>query len=152
MTPLYLGWQYATPHADPGPPPPAPVPPERPGLSSGWLAAQRREESLIVRPKRLALAAAAVLALALAACAAADWVPAVVAAPVIAACLVAAGLSGHAIWQGNRALRKRAAAERLRAERLSADQERSLHAAQAEHARLAGQWQRQRSAFVTQKR
>jgi hypothetical protein len=152
MTTLYLGWQYATPHADPGPPPRAPVPPERPGLSSGWLAAQRREESLIARPRRRALAAAAVIALALIACAAVGWVPAAVAAPVIATCLVAAGLSGHAIWLGKRALRKRAAAERLRAERLRADQERSLHAARAEYARLAGQWQRQRSTFVSQKR
>jgi hypothetical protein len=152
MTPLYLGWQYATPHADPGPPPRAPVPPEPPGLSSGWLAAQRREESLIARPEWLALAATAVIALALAACAAAGWVTAAIAAPVVAACVVAAGLSGRAIWQGRRTLRKRAVAERLRAERLSADQERSLHAARAEHARLAGQWQRQRSAFVSQKR
>jgi hypothetical protein len=152
MTPLYLGWQYATPHADPGPPPRAPVSPERQGPSPGWLAAQHREESLIARPLWLAFAAAAAIALALAACAAAGWVPPAVAALVIAAGLAAAALSGHAIWQGKRGLRKRAAAERLRAERLSADQERSLHAAHAEHARLADQWQRQRSAFVNQKR
>jgi hypothetical protein len=152
MTPLYLGWQYATPHADPGPPPRTPVPPERQQLSAGWLAAQRREESLLARPPRLTIAAATATVLALAACAAAGWVPAVVAAPAVAACLVAAGLSGHAIWRGERALRERIDAERLRVERFSADAERSLHAARAAHARLAGRWQEQRSAFVSQKR
>ena len=152
MTPLYLGWQYATPHADPGPPPRTPVPPERQQLSAGWLAAQRREESLLARPLRLTAGAALALAAVLAACAAAGWVPVAATAPVAAACLMAAGLSGRAIWQGERALGKRVAAERLRVERFSADQERSLHAAQAAHARLAGRWQEQRSAFVSQKR
>jgi hypothetical protein len=152
MTPLYLGWQYATPHADPGPPPRAPVAPQRPRLSPGWLAAQRREESLLARPPRLTAAAATVTAIALTACAAAGWVPAVVAALAVAACLVAAGLSGRALWRGERALRKRIDAERLRVERFTADAERSLHAARAAHARLAGRWQEQRSAFVSQKR
>jgi hypothetical protein len=152
MTPLYLGWQYATPHADPGPPPRTPVPPERQRLSQDWLAAQRREERLLARPPRLVVAAATVIALALAACAAAGWVPAIAAAPAIAACLVAASLSGHAIWRGERALRRRVDAERLRVERFSAGQERSLQAAKAAHARLASRWQEQRSAFVSQKR
>ena len=152
MTPLYLGWQYATPTADPGPPPRRPLPPERQRLSEDWLAAQRREESLIMRPLRLAVAAAAVLALALAASVAAGWVPAVVAVPAIAACLVAAALGGHRIWRGERALQKRIDAERLRVERFSVDQERSLHASQVEHARRASQWQEQWSAFVSQKR
>jgi hypothetical protein len=128
------------------------MPPERQRLSEDWLAAQRREESLIARPLRLAVAAAAVLALALAASVAAGWVPAVVAAPAIAACLVAAAVSGHRIWRGERALQKRIDAERLRVERFSVDQERSLHASQAEHARLASRWQEQRSAFLSQKR
>jgi hypothetical protein len=152
MTPLYLGWQHATPHADPGPPPRRPVLAERPQLSQDWLAAQRREERLLARPSRLAVACATVIALAIAACAAAGWVTVIAAAPAIAACLVAAGLSGHAIWRGERALRRRVDAERLRVERLRAGQERSLHAAKAAHARLASRWQEQRSAFVSQKR
>jgi hypothetical protein len=152
MTPLYLGWQYATPTADPGPPPRRPIPAEQQRLSGDWLAAQRREESLITRPQRLAVTAATVTALALAATVAAGWVPAFAAAPAIAACLVAAALSGHRIWRDERALRKRVDAERLRVERFSADQERSLHASQAEHARLVSRWQEQRAAFVSQKR
>ena len=152
MTPLYLGWQYATPTADPGPPPRRPVPPDRQRLSHDWLAAQRREESLIARPLRLALAVAAALAVAVAVAAGLTLVPVVVAAPVIAACLLAAGLSGRAIWRGERVLRRRIDAERLRVDRLAADQERALHTSQAEHARLVSRWQAQRSAFVSQKR
>jgi hypothetical protein len=152
MTPLYLGWQYATPTTDPGPPPRRPAQPRRQRQSADWLAAQRREENLIARPLRRAAAAATVLALVLAACAAAGWVPAVAAAPAIAACLLAAGLSGYPIWRGERVLRRRIDAERLRVEQFGADQERSLHASQAEHARLVSRWQEQRSAFVSQKR
>jgi len=152
MTPLYLGWQYATPHADPGPPPRRPAPPERQRVSPGWLAAQRREENLIARPLKFAVTAATGTAAALAACAAAGWVPAVIAWPAIAASAVTAGISGYAIWRGERALRGRVDAERMRVERFRADQESRLAQAEAEHARRAGQWQRQRSAFASQKR
>ncbi|MDX6343696.1 MAG: hypothetical protein QOH87_3834, partial [Trebonia sp.] len=152
MTPLYLGWQYATPTTDPGPPPRRPAQPRRQRQSADWLVAQRREESLIARPLRRAAAAATVLALVLAACVAAGLVPAVAAAPAIAACLLAAGLSGYPIWRGERVLRRRIDAERVRVERFGADQERSLHASQAEHAGLVSRWQEQRSAFVSQKR
>ncbi len=152
MTPLYLGWQYATPVTDPGPPPRRPVPAERQQLSPDWLAAQRREESLISRPQRLTVAVATVIAVAVAACAAVGWVPAIVAAPAVAACLLIAGRNGYAVWQGEQVLRRRVDAERLRVERFSADQERSLRASQAEHDRRISQWQRQRSAFVSQKR
>jgi hypothetical protein len=149
---LYLGWQYAATATDPGPPPRRPVPPERQQLSQDWLAAQRREETLISRPSRLAVAAAAVIALALVACVAAGRVPVIIAALAIAACLVTAGMSGYAIWQGERALRRTVEAERLRAERFRADQESQLRASQAEHVRQVSQWQEQRSAFVSQKR
>jgi hypothetical protein len=152
VTPLYLGWQYATPVTDPGPPPRRPVPAERQQLSPDWLAAQRREENLISRPQRLTVAVTTVIALTLTACAAVGWVPAIVAAPAVTACLLMAGRNGHVVWQGERVLRRRVDAERLRVERISADQERSLRASQAEHDRRISQWQRQRSAFVSQKR
>ena len=157
MTPLYLGWQYATPIQDPGPPPrrPAPSGPVPPGPrqpSYGWLAAQRREESLITRPLRLATGGVAVLATVLAASYSAGWVPVAAAGPAIAACLVVAGLSVRAIWRGERGLRQRMAAERRRVARFTAYQDAQLRQAQAEHARHVVQWQRQRSAFTTQKR
>jgi hypothetical protein len=150
MTPLYLGWQYATPTADPGPPPTRPTPPPPPRLSPEWLAAQRREEDRISRPLRLTAAVAAVLAIAMAASLA--WVPDFVAGLVIAVCLLAVAASGRAIWDGERALRRRLDAERLRVERFDADQRRSLQEAKVEHGRLISRWQRQRSAFVGQKR
>ena len=149
---MHLGWQYATPQAEPGPPPRRPVPPERQQLSADWLAAQRREEKLISRPLKLGCAAATAALIVLAACVAAGWLPVLIAAPAIAACLVAAALTGFAIWQGERALRARIRAERLRVEQFRADQESRLFAWQAEHARQVREWQSRRLAFESQKR
>ena len=150
--PLYLGWEYATPCPDPGPPPRRPVPPEREPMSADWLAAQRREERLINRPLKIIMAVAAGIALALGACVAGGLLRPIVAAPTIAVFLAAAALAGYAIWRGERVLRDRIEAERKRVERLRADQESRHFAGQAEHARLVSRWQRQRSAFETQKR
>jgi hypothetical protein len=150
--PLYLGWEYATPWPDPGPPPPRPVPQQRQPVSADWLAAQRREESLIDRPLKIIVVVAAVIALALGGCVAGGLLRAIVAAPTIAVFLLAAGLAGYAIWQGKRVLSGRIEAERRRVDRLRADQESRHFAGQAEHARLVRQWQWQRSAFEAQKR
>jgi hypothetical protein len=150
--PLYLGWEYATPCQDPGPPPRRPAPQEREPMSADWLAAQRREESLINRPLKIIVAVTAGIALALGACVAGGLVRAIVAAPTIALFLLAGALAGYALGQGERVLRGRIEAERLRVERLRADQESRLFAGQAEHARLVSEWQRQRAAFDTQKR
>ncbi|HEY6494321.1 MAG TPA: hypothetical protein VIZ43_13680, partial [Trebonia sp.] len=95
---------------------------------------------------------AAALVLALAAAAAAGVVSTPIAAPAIVACLVTAGLSGHAIWHGQRVLGRRVEAERLRVERYRADRERALHHGQADYARRTSQWREQRSAFASQKR
>jgi hypothetical protein len=153
---LYLGWQYATPHEDPGAPPRSPARGARQAeprqVADEWLAAQRREENIIAGPLKVTGVAAAVVACALAASAVAGLAPAVLAAPAAAACLVAAGLSGHVTWQGQRALRARAGAELQRAERLRAGQQRRLAQEQASHARQVRQWQAQRSAFGSQKR
>jgi hypothetical protein len=165
---LYLGWQYATPHADPGPMPRPPAPPapagpwEEPGpagpsgqasvAGDGWLAAQRRAERLISRPQRIAVLAAALAALTFAVCAAAGWVTVLIAVPAVAACLMIAGRSGLALRRGQRVLRGRIDAERQRTELLRADRERRLAAAWADHERRAGQWREQRSAFLRQKR
>ena len=152
MTPLYLGWQYAAPAQDPGPPPrrPAQSGPQR--QPHGWLAAQRREENLITRPLRLATGVVAVLATVVAAGYSAGWVPVAAAGAAIAACLAVAGLSVQAIWRGERALRRRMDAERMRVARFLAYQDAQLRRTHAEHARDVVQWQRQRLAFTTQKR
>jgi hypothetical protein len=150
--PLCLGWEYATPYPDPGPPPRRPVPQQRPQLSADWLAAQRREESLINRPQKIIVAVTVAAAVVLAACVAAGLVRAILAAPTIAILLLAAALAGTALGQGRRLLRARIEAERQRVERFRADLEDQLFAGQAEHARQVTQWQQQRSAFETQKR
>jgi hypothetical protein len=149
---LHLGWQYAAPQAEPGPPPRRPVPPERQQLSSDWLAAQRREENLISRPLKIGCAAAVAALVALAVCVAAGWLPVLIAAPAMAACFVAVALTGFALWQGERAVRARIRAERLRVEQFRADQDSRLFAWQAEHARQVREWQSRRLAFESQKR
>jgi hypothetical protein len=149
---IHLGWQYATPYPEPGPPPRRPVPPEREQLSAAWLAAQRQEENLIGRPLRIACAGAAVALVVVAACVLGGLLPALIAAPLIAACVAGVVLSGYAIWQGERALRSRIDAERLRVERFRADQESRLFAWQAEHARQAREWQARQAAYESQKR
>jgi hypothetical protein len=150
--PLYLGWQYATPAADPGPPPRRPVPSERPQLSPDWLAAQRREENLVRRPLRRTAAAAAAVTLALAVCAAAGWMPALIGVAAIAACVGAASLYAYTSWQGQRLLGERIDAERSRVERFRADLEHKLRQARAEHERQVSRWQEQREIFASQKR
>ena len=47
---LCLGWQYAPPFPEPGPPPRRPTPPAQERLNPDWATAQRREESLLNRP------------------------------------------------------------------------------------------------------
>jgi len=59
---IYLGWQYAPRHADPGPPPRRPVPTDPERVDPGWLAAQRREEKRISRPARVAVCVCLALA------------------------------------------------------------------------------------------
>jgi hypothetical protein len=152
MSWLYLGWQYAALHPDPGPPPRRPVPPEREQLSREWLAAQRREENLISRPLKLACAAAAAIIVVLVILIAVGWLPVLIAVPAIAVCTAGGGLSGYAIWQGEREVRARIAAERRRVEVFRADQESQLFAWQEEHARQVREWQARRLAFDSQKR
>src|ERR1700722_1917578 len=150
--PLYLGWEYATPWPDPGPPPRRPVPPQRQPVSDDWLAAQRREESLIDRPLKIIVTVAVALPPALGACVAGGLLRAIVAVPTIAVFLLAGVAGGDAVWQGKSAPRGRVEGEGERVERLRADQEIRHFAGQAEHARLVSRWQRRRSAFETQKR
>jgi hypothetical protein len=150
--PLYLGWEYATPHQDPGPPPPRPMLPEPYRMSAGWLAAQRREESLLGRVPKLIVVGTTSIALALVVCVVGGLVASIVAAPAIAACLAAGVPSGRSIWHAERQLRTRIDAERLRVGRLRGDQESRLVRWQAEHARRADRWRAQRLAFERQKR
>ena len=149
---VYLGWQYATPHPDPGPAPRRPTPPGQERLSPDWAEAQRREENLLSRPLKTAFAAAAAIGAAAIAAGTAGWLsPLLAGLGVICAVLVAA-VSGYAIWQGERALRSRLADERGRVDRIRAAQESQLFASQAAHASRVRDWQAQRIAYEQQKR
>jgi hypothetical protein len=149
---LYLGWQYATPFPEPGPPPRRPVPPEQERLSPDWAAAQRREENLLNRPLRAAFALAVTIAVAAFALGAAGWLNDLVAGLGVIFGVLTAAVSGYAIWQGERALRARMADEQHRIGRIREAQESRLFAGQAEHARRVRAWQSMRLAFEHQKR
>jgi hypothetical protein len=149
---LCLGWQYATPHPDPGPPPRRPVPPEAERLNPDWAAAQRREEKLLNRPLRVAFGLAmAVVAVGIV-LGVTGWLNALVAGLAVICGVLVAAVSGYASWQGERALRSRVADERSRIERIRAAQQSHLFAWQAEHARRVREWESLRIAFDHQKR
>ena len=157
MTPVHadrlrLGWQYATPYPEPGPPPRRPTPSDAERLAADWAATQRREERLLNRPLRAAFIAAVAIAAVAVVLAAAGWLAALVAGLVVVCCVLIGGVSGYAIWQGERALRSRLADERGRVGKLRATQESRLFARQAEHASQVRQWQALRTAYLQQKR
>jgi hypothetical protein len=149
---LYLGWQYATPHPEPGPPPRRPTPPEAERLNPDWAMAQRREESMLHRPLKAAFVVAVVLAVAAIALAAAGVVGVLLAGLGVICCVLVAAVSGYAIWQGERALRSRLAEERDRVGKIRAAQQSQLFAWQAEHAARVREWQALRVAYDHQKR
>jgi hypothetical protein len=149
---VYLGWQYATPYRDPGPPPRRPTPPGQERLYPDWAAAQRREEDLLNRPLKAALAVAAAIAAAAAALGMAGWLSPLLAGLGVICGGLAAAVSGYAAWQAERALRSRLAGEQARAGRIRAARESQLFAWQAAHASRIRDWQAQRIAYEQQKR
>ncbi len=149
---LCLGWQFATPYPDPGPPPRRPTPPEQERLNPDWAAAQRREESVLNRPLRAAFAISAALGLTAIVLGAVGWLGVLVAGLGVICCALIAAVSGYAVWQGERALRARLADERARVGKMRAAQESRLFAWQAEHAARMREWQALRVAYDHQKR
>ena len=149
---LCLGWQFATLHREPGPPPRRPIPPEQERLNPDWAAAQRREESLLNRPLKAAFAVAVVIGLAAITLGAFGQLGVLVAGLGVICCALIAGVSGYAIWQGQRALRSRLAEERARVGKIRVAQESRLFAWQAEHAARVREWRALRFAYENQKR
>ena len=149
---LYLGWQYATLYPEPGPPPRRPTPPEQERLNPDWATAQRREESMLNRPLKAAFGVAVLAGLAVIALGTAGLLNVLVAGLAVICCALVAAVSGHGIWQGERALRSRLADERIRVDKIRAAQERQLFAWQAEHAHRVQEWQALRDAYEHQKR
>ena len=149
---LCLGWQYATPFPEPGPPPRRPTPPAQERLNPDWATAQRREESLLNRPLKAAFCVAVALGLTSLALGVVGVLNVLVAGLGVICCLLIAAVSGYAIWQGERALRSRLASEQARVGKLRAAQESRLFAWQAEHADRMREWQELRVAYEHQKR
>jgi hypothetical protein len=149
---LRLGWQYATPYPDPGPPPRRPTPPDVERLNPEWAAVQRREEKRLNRPLRAAVAVVAGIGVVLIALGAIGSLDGLVAGLGVVCCALVAAVGGYAIWQGERALRSRLTQERSRLSKLQAVQESQLFAWQAEHARRVRDWQALRVAYEHQKR
>ncbi len=149
---LYLGWQYATPCQDPGPPPRRPTPPAQERLSPDWAMAQRREESTLNRPLKAAFAVAVAIAVVAIVLGAAGLLDVLAVGVAVICCAIVAAVSGYAIWQGERALQSRLADERTRVGRIRAAQESRLFAWQAEHATRVREWQALRFAYEHQKR
>lgn len=147
---VYLGWQYALLHPDPGPPPRRPVPPEPERLNPGWLAAQRREDRLLSRPWKLAVGAslaatAAVLVLGLS-----GLLNPALTGLVAVTLAIPAGVGGRELWRARRELRATIAAETHRVAAVNGVQEEQLSAWQQDHARLFRAWQEHQRAFARQ--
>ncbi len=147
---VYVGWQYALLHPDPGPLPRRPVPPEAEQLNPGWVAAQRREESRLSRPLKLAFGGSVALAAAVLALWQAGLLNAALTGLGLVACLAGAARSGRALRAGRRDLSARVAAERQRVDVIRAAQQRRLASWKEAHARMFREWQSRRAAFDRQ--
>src|SRR5215475_3961735 len=147
---VYLGWQYAVAHPDPGPPPRRPVPPGPEELNPGWLAAQRREERLLTRYwKVLAGGSLAATALVLALGRSGLLNPALTVAGA-AALVVLVGLGARVIWRVRRDLHATVAAEVRRVGAARADHEGQQFGRLEDHARRFRSWQACQQMFARQ--
>jgi hypothetical protein len=147
---VYLGWQYALVHPDPGPPPRRPVPPEQEQFNQGWMAAQRREENLLRRPLKLALGGSAALAALVVALAVAGAVNAALTGLGLVVALAVAAASGRGIWRAEKELRLQVEQEKRGVARARAAAESRLFGWQDEHARMYRDWQARARAFAGQ--
>jgi len=144
---VYLGWQYELRHEDPGPAPRRPVPPDPERLNPGWVAAQRREESLISRPARHAAGVCVLLAGLVVLLGWSGWLdPALTGLGAVTFGGLAVSATASA-WRGRRAVNAAVAAETRRVSAARAAQERYLFAAHEDHARRFRAWQGRQRAF-----
>jgi len=144
---VYLGWQYELRHDDPGPAPRRPVPPHPERLNPGWVAAQRREESLISRPARQAAGACLLLAGLVVLLGWSGWLNPALAGLGAVTCGGLAVAAAASAWRGRRAVGAAVAAETRRVTAARVALERYLFAAQDDHARRFRAWQGRQRAF-----
>lgn len=147
---VYLGWEYALQHPDPGPPPPRPAPPGPEQLNPGWVAAQRREERRLSRPARIGGGLSLALAGLAGALGAAGLLNAALTGTGIACCLLLAASCAWSVRRGARDLRVTLAREEQRVARARAARDSQLPGWQDEHARRLRDWQARHRAFSSQ--
>jgi hypothetical protein len=147
---VYLGWQYALAHPDPGPPPRRPVPPEQEQLNPRWLASQRREERLLTRYWKVSVGLfLAVTALVLVLGNVGLLNPALTVAGA-AVLVTLAGRGVRAIWRGKQDLRATIATEVRRVGAARSAQEGQLFGRLEDHARRFRNWQACQQMFAQQ--
>jgi len=144
---VYLGWQHALICPPPGPPPPRPAPAGPDRVSSAWLAAQRREEDRLARPRQLTAAGCALAGAAIGGLWLAGLLGAGLAVLGGAACAAGAAVSLQALWRGERLLRARVAAEDRRVTQFRVVAQREQAERRAEHGRQLRAWRQRSVAF-----
>ncbi|MCW2886818.1 MAG: hypothetical protein JWL58_3680 [Streptosporangiaceae bacterium] len=147
---VYVGWRYAQAHQDPGPPPARPEPPAAEPPGTGAQRPVTLGENLLNRPLKTAMAGTGVVTLIFVAAWASGLLPGRFALVALGACGLVFGITGSAIWQGEQAARARRRQERDRTERARQNRQRSVDAAQHEHAVAYRDWERRRQAYESQ--
>jgi hypothetical protein len=147
---VYLGWQYAPLHADPGPMPRRPSPPAAEQVNQGWVEAQRREAGRLSRPLKATCAAAAAAVCLLLVLGLTGLLGSWLTGFGMAVCLGLAAVSGHRVWRDQRDLAARLAAEQQRVEKIRDVQRDRLAARQHLHAEQVRAWEARRRAFDRQ--
>jgi hypothetical protein len=147
---LYLGWQYAPLHADPGPLPRRPAPPVMEELNQGWVGAQQREDRRLTRPLKVACAgflaaSAPVLGLGLA-----GLLNVSLTVLGMVAGLAGAAVSARGLRRAGQQHRERIAAEQQRVARIRDVQQSRLAERQEVHARQVRAFEARRQAFERQ--
>jgi hypothetical protein len=147
---VYVGWQYAPLHPDPGPLPRRPAPPAAEQLNQGWVDAQRREDRRLTRPLVLTGAAAAIAAALILTLGLTGLLNAALTGLGLACLLAVAADCGRGIRRGERMLKERIAAEERRVAKIRDVQQSRLAARQEQHARQVRAWEQRREAFDRQ--
>jgi len=147
---LYLGWQFAPRHADPGPLPRRPSPPPAAQLNEGWLAAQHREQRRLSRPLAVACAASLAIVGLVLGLGLSGLVNVSLTVVGVLAGLAGAAASGRGLLRGEQDLREQIVAEQQRVAKIRAVQLSRLAERQEVHARLVRAWEARRQAFDQQ--
>jgi hypothetical protein len=147
---VYVGWQYAPLHPDPGPLPRRPVPPAVEQVNPGWVDAQRREEGRLSWPLKVTCASSVALTGLLLALGLTGLLNYSLTGLGVAVCLAVAVTSARGVWRDEQDLREQIAVEEQRVEKIRAVQRSRLAARQEQHARQVRSWESRREAFDRQ--